>query len=168
MRPLTTADDRRPVETSLLEQPPQPGDWLLVHVNVAIRALDAGEAGQISDALLAVTRAAAGESFEHLLADLIDREPQLPAHLRQGFENMENQNCNRCPTMNSIAISDMLERGVLQTVDAASVDSFLAGPGLQGAVLRRPRQPARRQPRRGRSPARSTEGVCRRGGRGPG
>jgi len=85
-------DDGRPVETSLLEQPPQPGDWLLVHVNVAIRALDTGEAGQISDALLAVTRAAAGESFEHLLADLIDREPQLPAHLRQGFENMENQN----------------------------------------------------------------------------
>lgn len=33
--------------------------------------------------------------------------------------------------MNSIAISDMLERGVLQSVDAASVDSFLAGPGLQ-------------------------------------
>ena len=33
--------------------------------------------------------------------------------------------------MTSIAIIDMLERGVLQTVDAASVDSFLAGPGLQ-------------------------------------
>jgi hydrogenase-1 operon protein HyaE len=33
--------------------------------------------------------------------------------------------------MNSIAISDMLERGVLQTVDTTSVDSFLAGPGLQ-------------------------------------
>lgn len=75
-------DDGRPVETSLLEQPPQPGDWLLVHVNVAIRALDTGEAGQISDALLAVTRAATGDSFEYLLADLIDREPQLPAHLR--------------------------------------------------------------------------------------
>jgi hydrogenase expression/formation protein HypC len=89
-----TADDGdvgRPVETSLLEQPPQAGDWLLVHVNVAIRALDTGEAGQISDALLAVTRAAAGETFEHLLADLIDREPQLPAHLRQELENMENE-----------------------------------------------------------------------------
>ena len=33
--------------------------------------------------------------------------------------------------MNSIAISDMLERGVLHTVDAASVDHFLAGPGLR-------------------------------------
>jgi hydrogenase expression/formation protein HypC len=76
------AGKTRRVETSLLAQPPAPGDWLLVHVNIAIRAVDALEAQQISDALLAVTRAAAGESFEHLLADLIDREPQLPAHLR--------------------------------------------------------------------------------------
>ena len=33
--------------------------------------------------------------------------------------------------MNSIAIADMLERGVLQTVDSTNVDSFLAGPGLR-------------------------------------
>ena len=33
--------------------------------------------------------------------------------------------------MNSIAIADMLERGVLQTVDTTNVDSFLASPGLQ-------------------------------------
>ena len=72
------------IETSLLLQVPDVGDWLLVHVNIAIRALDAGEARQISDAVLAVNRAAAGESFEHLLADLIDREPQLPPHLQEG------------------------------------------------------------------------------------
>ena len=33
--------------------------------------------------------------------------------------------------MSSIAISDMLERGVLQTVDAANVERFLAGTGLK-------------------------------------
>jgi hydrogenase-1 operon protein HyaE len=33
--------------------------------------------------------------------------------------------------MTSIAIADMLERGVLQTIDATTVDRFLAGPGLQ-------------------------------------
>jgi len=33
--------------------------------------------------------------------------------------------------MNSIAISDMLERGVLQTVGATNVDSFLESAGLQ-------------------------------------
>ena len=71
------------VEASLLDAPPAPGDWLLVHVDVAIRTLDALEAKQIGDALRAVAAAAAGEPFEHLLADLIDREPQLPPHLRQ-------------------------------------------------------------------------------------
>lgn len=74
----------RPVDTTLLDEPPGVGDWLLVHVNVAIRPLAAGEARQISDALLAVRAAAAGEPFAHLLGDLINREPQLPAHLRPG------------------------------------------------------------------------------------
>jgi hydrogenase expression/formation protein HypC len=73
----------RPVDIALLDEPPGVGDWLLVHVNVAIRALAAGEARQIADALMAVQAAAAGEPFEHLLGDLIDREPELPAHLRQ-------------------------------------------------------------------------------------
>jgi hydrogenase expression/formation protein HypC len=72
----------REVNTGLLDTPPRVGDWLLVHMNVAIRTLSAGEAGQIGDALKAVTAAAAGEPFEHLIADLVDREPQLPEHLR--------------------------------------------------------------------------------------
>ena len=72
----------RTIETSLLARPPVAGDWLLVHVDIAIRELEAQEARQIADALLAVAAAAAGEPFEHLLADLIDREPQLPEHLR--------------------------------------------------------------------------------------
>ena len=73
------------VEASLLDVPPSPGDWLLVHIDVAIRALDTVEAQQIGDALRAVAAAAAGEPFEHLLADLIDREPQLPPHLREQY-----------------------------------------------------------------------------------
>lgn len=73
----------RQVDTLLLDSPPRAGDWLLVHVGVAIRALPEEEAQQISDALLAVSAAAAGEPFEHLLADLIEREPQLPLHLRE-------------------------------------------------------------------------------------
>jgi len=35
------------------------------------------------------------------------------------------------PTMESIAITDMLERGALQRVDAGSVDAFLTCEGLQ-------------------------------------
>ena len=71
------------VEASLLDSAPIVDDWLLVHVDVAIRSLDPVAARQIGDALQAVTAAAAGQPFEHLLADLIDREPQLPPHLRE-------------------------------------------------------------------------------------
>ncbi len=72
----------RLIDTSLLEQAPAVGEWLLVHVNVAIRSMSAVEAKQVGDALQAVTAAASGQPFEHLLGDLIDREPELPAHLR--------------------------------------------------------------------------------------
>jgi hydrogenase expression/formation protein HypC len=58
------------------------GEHLLTHLGVAIRIIDAEEARAIANALTAVTRAAAGEPFEHLLADLIERTPQLPAHLQ--------------------------------------------------------------------------------------
>lgn len=76
----------RSVNTELLERTPVPGDWLLVHVDVAIRLLDPQEARQIADALSAVTLAAAGQPYEHLIADLVDREPELPEHLRQQQE----------------------------------------------------------------------------------
>ncbi len=73
------------VDTLLLDAV-LPGDWLLIHVDSAVRTLDAHEAQQIRNALLAVEHAINGEPFEHLLADLIDREPQLPVHLRPGGE----------------------------------------------------------------------------------
>ncbi len=78
----SAGSEARPVNVALLDAPPAPGDWLLVHVDVAIRAIDATEAREICDALEAVTLAAAGEPFEHLLADLIDRTPTLPPHLQ--------------------------------------------------------------------------------------
>jgi hydrogenase expression/formation protein HypC len=71
------------IQTALLDRPPVTGEWLLVHIDTAIRLLEAGEARLIADAIDAVQLAARGDRFEHLLADLIDREPQLPAHLRE-------------------------------------------------------------------------------------
>lgn len=71
-----------PVQTALLERSPSPGDWLLVHVDTAIAPLQPEEALQVADALEALQRAARGERFEHLIADLVDREPTLPPHLR--------------------------------------------------------------------------------------
>jgi hydrogenase expression/formation protein HypC len=70
------------IQTALLDQPPATGDWLLIHVDTAIRTLEADEAEQIANALAAVAAASRGDPFEHLLADLIDREPELPEHLR--------------------------------------------------------------------------------------
>jgi hydrogenase expression/formation protein HypC len=70
------------IQTLLLDQTPAVGDWVLVHIDTAIRAIDAEEARQIVDALAAVQAASHGDPFEHLLADLINREPELPEHLR--------------------------------------------------------------------------------------
>ncbi len=76
-----------PIQTALLDQLPRVDDWLLVHIDTAIRPLEADEAKQIADALEAVQLAARGGSFEHLLGDLIDREPELPEHLRDPSNN---------------------------------------------------------------------------------
>ncbi len=58
------------------------GSYVLVYLGSAVRVLDADEAGRIADALEAVACAARGERFEHLIQDLVDREPELPPHLR--------------------------------------------------------------------------------------
>ncbi len=71
------------VDTALLDSVPAPGSWILTHIDVAIRSLEEDEALQIADALEALQRAARGEDFEHLISDLIDREPELPPHLRE-------------------------------------------------------------------------------------
>ena len=78
----SSATGHRRVVTALLEPLPRPGDWLLVHIDVAVRAIEPAEAKEITDALEAASAAARGLPFEHLLGDLVHREPELPAHLR--------------------------------------------------------------------------------------
>jgi len=58
------------------------GAHVLVYLGSAVRELDRLEAGQITDAIAAIGAAAEGRDFEHLIQDLIEREPELPAHLR--------------------------------------------------------------------------------------
>ena len=58
------------------------GQHVLVYLGSAVRALEPDEAMQISDAIDALGAAMAGQPFEHLIADLIEREPQLPDHPR--------------------------------------------------------------------------------------
>lgn len=70
------------VQTVLLDTPPRVGDWVLVHIDTAMRSIGEDEATQIANAIAAVAAASKGESFRHLVADLFDREPQLPDHLQ--------------------------------------------------------------------------------------
>jgi hydrogenase expression/formation protein HypC len=69
------------VNLALIGEMPE-GTHLLVYLGSAVRILDPVEAAQITDAIGAIEAAAQGHDFEHLIQDLIDREPELPEHLR--------------------------------------------------------------------------------------
>jgi hydrogenase expression/formation protein HypC len=66
----------------LLVGPQQVGTRILVHIDSAIRPLDDEEAAQLDQALDGLAAALRGENFDSAFADLIEREPQLPEHLR--------------------------------------------------------------------------------------
>ncbi len=59
------------------------GTWVLVFLDAAREVITAGDAAKIADALQALTLVMQGEtSVDHLFADLIGREPELPDHLK--------------------------------------------------------------------------------------
>ncbi len=72
--------ERRRVSMLLVGEQPV-GSIVLVHIDSAVRVLEADEAKLIDDGLDGVEAALAGKPFEHLFADLVDREPQLPDFL---------------------------------------------------------------------------------------
>ncbi|MEO0411341.1 MAG: HypC/HybG/HupF family hydrogenase formation chaperone [Pseudomonadota bacterium] len=86
--------DRQETVSLALTGPANIGQHVLVYLGSAIRLLEPLEAKQIANALEAVNNAANGESFDHLIADLIDREPQLPPHLKaQQQQQKEEKIC---------------------------------------------------------------------------
>jgi len=66
-----------------------PGTWVLAFHGAARRVLEASEAAQIRAALRALDEALHGDAsqVDALFADLVGREPQLPAHLRAPAPN---------------------------------------------------------------------------------
>lgn len=62
--------------------PQQPGQWLLVFIDAARSLLTEEEAIQVDDALQAVEAVMRGEDVDHLFADLVGREPELPDFLK--------------------------------------------------------------------------------------
>jgi hydrogenase expression/formation protein HypC len=77
----TRAGESLSIDLALLGPQP-PGTWVLLHAGTALRVLDEDEAARVLDALEGARLAASGADFAHLFADLIDREPTLPPHLR--------------------------------------------------------------------------------------
>lgn len=63
---------------------PEPGAWVLAFNGAARRVLDPTEAALIRAALAGLDAALAGDegAVNALFADLIEREPMLPEHLR--------------------------------------------------------------------------------------
>ena len=80
-RAATRAGEERTISLALTGGG-EVGTWVLVHLDTAIRPLEAEEAGLIADALDGLAASLRGESFDHLFADLIGRTPELPHHLR--------------------------------------------------------------------------------------
>ena len=75
--------ERLSVDIRLIDVP-APGDWLLVFHGVAREALSEQRARDIMSALDALDAALAGETdFDRHFADLVNREPELPEHLRK-------------------------------------------------------------------------------------
>ena len=64
----------------------KPHDWLLVYKGAARELISQARAQQIDLALQALNAVQNGDDFEHFFADLIEREPELPAHLRSKAE----------------------------------------------------------------------------------
>ncbi|WFU14812.1 HypC/HybG/HupF family hydrogenase formation chaperone [Bradyrhizobium sp. CB3481] len=74
-------NERRRVSVLLLSEPPV-GAKVLVYIDTAIRLLDDDEARLIADALEGLGAALNGQDYVRFFADLVDRESQLPEHLR--------------------------------------------------------------------------------------
>lgn len=74
--------ERRRVSLALLGDVPV-GDYVLVHVDTALRVADADEVARVEDALACLEAAADGRPLDGFFRDL-EREPELPPHLRGG------------------------------------------------------------------------------------
>lgn len=66
-----------------LIDPVPAGGWVLTHRGMARELLGDDDARLIADALEAAWLASQGANVDHLFADLLAHEPELPPHLRK-------------------------------------------------------------------------------------
>jgi hydrogenase expression/formation protein HypC len=75
-------EEMRKVDMILVGEQPV-GAWVLVFLDAAREIITAEQAQKTADALRAIELVMQGEtSVDHLFADLVGREPELPAHLK--------------------------------------------------------------------------------------
>jgi hydrogenase expression/formation protein HypC len=75
--------ERRTVDIRLIDSP-ELGDWVLVFHTVARERLSEERARDVGSALDALEAALAGETdLDRHFADLVNREPELPEHLKK-------------------------------------------------------------------------------------
>ena len=75
--------ERQQIDMRLVGEQPA-GTWVLAFQGAARRVLEPDEAAQTLAAIEALEATLRGDTnIDHLFADLVDREPQLPEHLRR-------------------------------------------------------------------------------------
>lgn len=80
-------DGDHEIDMSLVGEIPE-GAWIMVFLGAAREVISEETARRSADAIEALEMAMRGESsFDHLFADLIDREPELPEFLRPAASN---------------------------------------------------------------------------------
>ena len=73
---------REQIDLALVGEQPV-GTWILAYQGSAVRTMTPDEAAQTSAALDALDAVLAGsDNVDSFFADLIDREPELPPHLK--------------------------------------------------------------------------------------
>jgi hydrogenase expression/formation protein HypC len=81
--------ERRRVDMLLVGEQPV-GSWVLVFLNTAREVIDETQARRTADALQALQLAMQGErQVDHLFADLVDREPELPDFLHPATDKSQ-------------------------------------------------------------------------------
>lgn len=84
---------RRQINTGLVGHQPT-GTWLLTFLDSAREVLTADDAARITDAVEAVNLVMRGQrNIDHLFADLVNREPQLPEFVRQQRTESDRGGC---------------------------------------------------------------------------
>jgi hydrogenase expression/formation protein HypC len=101
--------ERKRIDTLLIGQQPV-GTCVLVFLDSAREVLEPEDAQHITQAVQAVNLAMQGQvNVEHLFADLIDHEPQLPAFLQTATPSTKKESSTKLESSKNLESSTEIE-----------------------------------------------------------